>query len=254
MNIIMDVLNTSAEYRHLDVALKSLWPAFVQIKEDWNTFSPRLISDYDNERNILFQHLRDMNPDLSTESIADSVDRQIKFAATEQVQRSDQFSGPLMTQYVLVTMLSHALCEAAINAILALSLAQTNSQEHFSTIEKKNEKKNIIEKWQEVPKDFSPNYELKTGTALSETLKYLTTQRNALVHSKIRVNYGVEKNFERSKSGRRPLVEKIDWMHRFFSLPYDLSEHARSQLSSHAIFILNDRDPILRADVHKRSM
>lgn len=247
----MDVLNTSAEYRHLDVALKSLWPAFVQIKEDWNTFSPRLISDYDNERNILFQHLRDMNPDLSTESIANSVDRQIKFAATEQVQRSDQFSGPLMTQYVLVTMLSHALCEAAINAILALGFAQTNSQKNFSTIEKKN----IIEKWQDVPaEEFSPNYELKTGTALFETLKYLTTQRNALVHSKIRVNHGVEKNFERSKSGRRPLVEKIGWMHRFFSLPYDLSEHARSQLSSHAIFILHDRDPILRADVHKRSV
>jgi hypothetical protein len=40
-------------------------------------------------------------------------------------------------------MLSHALCEAAINAILALGLTQTNSQELFAGVEKKN----IIYKW-----------------------------------------------------------------------------------------------------------
>lgn len=241
-------MHTSAEYVHLDVAFKSLWPAFLQIKEDWNTFSSRPISDYNNEGNILFQHLRGMNPDHSDESIASFVDGQINFAATKQVQYSDQFSGPLMTQYVLVTMLSHALCEAAINAILALGLIQTNSQELFAGVEKKN----IIDKWLDAPKILFPNYELPKGTALFGTLKYLTAQRNSFVHSKIQVNYGVEKNFKRSK-GHRPLIEKIDWMHRFFSLPYDLSEHARSQLSSHAIFILYDRGPIPRADVHKKS-
>ena len=247
MNIIVSVFNVSAEYRYLDVALKSLWPAFVQIKEDWNTFSPRPISDYNNERNILFQYLRGIDPDRPDESIANWVDGQINMAATKQ--RSDQFSDPLMTQYVLITMLSHALCEAAINAILVWGLAQMNSQELFAGVEKKN----IIDKWLE-PKILFPNsnYELPKGTALFGTLKYLTAQRNSLVHSKIQVNYGVEKDFKRSK-GHRPLIEKINWMHRFFSLPYDLSEHVRSQLSSHAIFILYDRGPIPRADVHKKS-
>lgn len=246
----MSVLHTSAEYVHLDVALKSLWPAFLQIKEDWNTFSPRPISDYNNEGNILFQHLRGMNPDHSDESIASFVDGQINFAATKQVQYSDQFSGPLMTQYVLVTMLSHALCEAAINAILALGLTQTNSQELFSEVEKKE----ITEKWLVAPKIFFPNYDLPKGEALFGTLKYLKKQRNALVHSKIRVDEGDKKILKGSELDRRPLAQNIEWMHRFFSLPYDLSEHARSQLNGHSNFILYNRDPILRADVHKKSM
>jgi hypothetical protein len=92
-------------------------------------------------------------------------------------------------------MLSHALCEAAINAILALGLTQINSQELFAGVEKKN----IIYKWLDAPKILFLNYELPKGTALFGTLKYLTAQRNSFVHSKIQVNYGVEKNFKRSK-------------------------------------------------------
>ncbi len=166
-----------------------------------------------------------------------------------------------MTQYVLVTILSHALCEAAINAILALGLTQINSQKRFAEVEKKEiqkrfaqvEKEEITEKWLFAPKIFFPNYDLPKGEALFGTLKYLKKQRNALVHSKIRVDQGDKKILKGSELDRRPLAQNIEWMHRFFSLPYDLSEHARSQPNGHSIFILHNRDPILRADVHKKS-
>lgn len=239
--------STSADYFHLDVALKSLWPAFLDLIAEMDDFVPRPISDYAEERNRELQNMRSMNPTQSDESFANYVDKRITLAASEQVQFVERFSSRFMTQYVLVATISHALCEATINAVLALGLAHTNCQELFSVIEKAD----IKEKWRVAPKSFSPNYELSAGTALFETLKHLTSRRNTLVHNKIHVRDGESIIIKGSKFERLTFEENVRWMRRFFSLPYDLSEHATHQLKDYAIFILDRSDPIQRAEAHK---
>ena len=118
---------TSADYLHIDVALKSLWPPFTEIVAEMDAFVPRPLTDYGEERHRQFENYRRLNPSKSDESLAKFVDDQIAFAASERVQFSDRFSDRFMTQYVLVALLSHALCEAAINAILAIGLVHSTT-------------------------------------------------------------------------------------------------------------------------------
>ena len=228
-------------------ALKSLWPPFTEIVAEMDAFVPRPLTDYGEERHRQFENYRRLNPSKSDESLAKFVDDQIAFAASERVQFSDRFSDRFMTQYVLVALLSHALCEAAINAILAIGLVQSNSHELFTILEKAD----VKEKWRVGPKSFFPGYELKPGTALFETLNHLAKRRNALVHNKVHLRVGDKTLLEGSKFERLTFQENVRWMRRFFSLPYDLCEQASNQLRNFAVSVLQGSDPIPRAESHK---
>jgi hypothetical protein len=151
-----------------------------------------------------------------------------------------------MSQYITVAFMSHALCEAAINAILAIGLVKHGSEELFTVIEKAG----IKEKWRVGPKCFCPSYEFPPGTALFATLNHLTGRRNALVHNKIHLHVGGKKVLEGSKFERLSFRDNIRWMRRFFSLPYDLAAHARIQMEE-TNWILMNRSPIVTADEHK---
>jgi len=238
----------SAEYFYLDVALKSLWQPFNELVAEMDLFVPRPLSDYEDERRKMFEQYRKLNPAPSDESLAKRVDDQITFAASDRVQFVDQFSDRFMTQYVTVALLSHALCEAAINAIMAFGLVEHGSKELFTVIEKAD----IKEKWCVGPKCFCPSYELQRGTALFETLNHLTKRRNALVHNKIHLHVDGKKVLEGSKFERLPFPETIRWMRRFFSLPYDLVAHAHIQIKEHfMLMIFANSPPIVMADEHK---
>ncbi len=245
-NPIADPIQASADYLHIDAALKSLWHPFNNLVAEMDSFVPRPLTDYDTERRVQLDHFRRMNPAHSDESLAKFVDDQIAFAASERVQFSDRFSNQFMTQYVMVAILSHALCEAAINAILAMGLAQAGSHELFSVLEKAD----IKEKWRVGPKSISPCYELKPGTPIFETLNHLTKRRNALVHNKIHLHVGDKKILKGSNFERLTFQENVRWMRRFFSLPYDLSAQAGVQLKGFAFLVLHDRSPIAKADAH----
>ena len=230
----------SADYLHIDDALKSLWQPFNELVAEMDSFVPRPLSDYE-------ENFRKCNPTSSDESLARIVNDQITLAASDRVQFVDQFSKRFMTQYVTVAFLSHALCEAAINAILAIGLVEHGSEELFTVIEKAK----IKEKWRVGPKCFCPSYELQPGTALFETLNHLTKRRNALVHNKINLHIGGKKVLEGSNFERFSFPENIRWMRRFFSLPYDLTAHARIQMKEHFVPILANSSPIVMADAHK---
>lgn len=240
----------SCEYFYIDKALKSLWQPFNDLVKEMDAFVPRPVTDYEPERREMLERLRSLNPEKSDELLLDQfVNPSIDCAASERVQFADQFSDHFMTQYIMVAFLSHALCEAVINAILAIGLAQTNSMDLFPILEKAN----VKEKWHFGPKSFLPTYELKCGTALSETLSHLIKRRNALVHYKIDLHVGDEVKLKGSKFERLSFQDNIKWMRRFFSLPYDLSAHASMQLRDFAIFVLHDSSPIIKAAEHETS-
>lgn len=230
------------EYAHIETALKSRWQGFVSLTEEMESFTPQPRSSYAAEREELLSHLRGLNKDSTDESLVEVVDSQIDARAEPSYQFHLKFSERLMTEYVTVALLSHALCESAINAILAVCLADTDAAALFNLIERTD----IKDKWQFAPKVLLPTYELPRGTALYEGLNYLTKQRNALVHHKIEVLVGGKKVFEGSKFNREPYEESLRWIRRFFRLPYELTDHARNLLMpKFPVFVLRDRRPIV---------
>jgi hypothetical protein len=244
--ISMDYQST-ADYFHLDAALKILWTQFLQITKEMDTFVPRPLTDYADEHKSKLEHFQTLNPTHSTESIEKVVSDSISLKAQEKIQFVDQFSERFMGQYVMAVLISHALCEGVINAILAIGLAQAKSPELFSIFEKVD----VKEKWRTGPKMLRASYELKPGIALFETLSYLTKRRNALVHNKIHLRVGGKKVLEGSKFERTSFQENMHWMRRFFSVPYDLSDHASIQLSGLGLMVLEGSSPIDRFQGHK---
>jgi hypothetical protein len=204
------------------------------------------LSEYEDARQKQLEHLRGLNPTAPDESLIKLGDDQFIFISSERFQFLSRFSDRFMTQFVSVALLSHALCEAAINAILAIGLVKHESQELFSLLEKAE----IKEKWRVGPKSFFSPYEFNPGTALFETLNQLTKRRNALVHSKIHLQIGGETILKGSKFERFSVQENIQWMRRFFSLPYDLVAHASNQVGPRMLFFL-DSAPIAMATAHK---
>jgi len=236
-----DAAEYSMEYAHIDAALKSRWQSFIELEKEINTFQPRQITDFFQEREALFAHLRSVNPKADDESLAVIADGQIISRADPNRQFYEQYDQRLMTEYVTVALLSHALCESAINAILAVCLAETDASALFNLIERAD----IKDKWQFAPKAVLPSYELPRSAALYESLNYLTKQRNALVHHKIQVHVAGKKIFEGSHFNREPYDESLRWIRRFFRLPYDLADHARNHLMPRfPVFVLIDRRPI----------
>jgi hypothetical protein len=246
-----DTMNYQAytDYYYIDVALKSLWQPFTDLAVEMESFAPRPLSDYDGERQKLFEHYQRLDPTASVESLTNIVDRTIETKASDRAQYSDKFSNRFMTQYIMIIFQSHALCEAAINAILAIGLVEHGCQELFTLIEKAD----IKEKWRIGPKSFHPSYEFHSGTALFETLNHLTKQRNALVHYKTRLHVDGVKVLDGSKLERLSFQENIRWIRRYFSLPYDLVAHANAQMNQLFAAILWPRTPIILADEHKTS-
>ncbi len=240
-------ITSTADYIYIEAALKSQWHPFIELMIEINSFTPRPLSDFDEQRKSLFAHLQKLNPTSSDKSLTDLVDTQISAVANERMQFQNRFSERFMNIYVTVAFLSHALCEAEINTILAFGLYKHGAPELFSVIGKTD----IKEKWRIGPKVFCPSYELKSGSAIFETLNHLTKQRNALTHYKVHLTVDEKSVVEGSKFERLSIKDNAKWMRRFFSLPYDLATHAHSQIRESFAFMLWDRSPIEIADVHK---
>jgi hypothetical protein len=79
--------------------------------------------------------------------------------------------------------------------------------------------------------------------------EHLTRQRNAFVHYKVELEMDGEVKIKGSRLHRASLQEDIDRLWRFFSLPYDLVEHARKQMPNHFL-LLHDSGPIQRYKPH----
>ncbi|MDX2226217.1 MAG: hypothetical protein SFY92_03845 [Verrucomicrobiae bacterium] len=236
----------TADYVFIDAALKARWTPFSKLAEEFNNFVPKDVTDLAEYRQQELARLQELNPTSSQESLLKNIDCQIRFNAKPEIQILLKFSDRIMAEYVTVAFLAHALAESAINAILAIGLASAGAEDVFALLERAD----IKEKWLSGPKAFHPAYSLPKSGSLYGTLQHLTRQRNALVHYKIELEMGGEKKLKGSRLDRAPLGTQIEWIRRFFSLPYDLASHAQSQLPHVAPLMLYDSNPIQRFAHH----
>lgn len=243
-------LQSSADHLYIELALKSQWEPFQGLKAEMDAFTPRPISDYHEEQEREFQRLLILNPQSPRASIAQLVAGQFELAASERVQFSDLFSKRFMSSYVTIVLLANALCEAAINSVLAIGLSQNETPELFALLERSE----LREKWRSGPKTFLPAYHLHPGDALSHSLNELVKRRNALVHYKPHIRLEGKTSIRGSKFERISFQDGTRWIERFFSLPYDLADHFRCEAGPAKAYImmaLYDSAPIVRATAQK---
>lgn len=238
----------TADYQHIDVALRSFWKPFVDLVSEMDSFVPTPSSEFHEERKNWSESTKKLNPNMSDEEIRKNVERRIESSGSASWQFFGKFSDRFMTMYVTVTLLAQALCEAEINAILAIGLHEVGLVDKFAKIERDD----IRKKWLEHPKIICPQYKLNKDTGLYITLNHLIEERNAWMHHKIELSVGEEKILAGSNLKRDSYQDTINWMKRYFSLPYFLENHAltHSQLSIAAMMVFT-RNPIPIADAHK---
>jgi hypothetical protein len=94
-----------------------------------------------------------------------------------------------------IVILTAALCEATINAYLALKL----DKDRFGLIDRTSP----VSKWTVAPRFVLPNYSIPDGD-LETDLKYLFECRNAVMHAKPEVMEGQDK---RHAGNWKPLAE-----------------------------------------------
>jgi hypothetical protein len=238
----------SADFTYIDTALKARWAPFAELVAEFNGFVPKTVGDFSEYRNTELARLKNFNSASTEESLLEFVDRQIRAHTDPGLQVSLKFGDRIMSEYVTVAFLAHALAEATINAILAIGLATAGAEDVFSLLERAD----IKEKWVAGPKAFYPAYALPKGSNLYQTLQHITRQRNAFVHYKIRLEMNGKKKLAGSRLDRAPLASQITWIYRFFSLPYDLASHAQTQMAMAQLYIpiLYDSNPIDRVAAH----
>ena len=236
----------TAHYTYIDEALRARWSTFRTLETEMVEFVPRPTEDFSSHRDTEIERMRVLNPNAPVEDLVAYVDQQIQFLASRDWQFHERFDQRLMTEYITVIMLSHALSEALINAVLAIGLANIESAELFSLFEKADFK----QKWLLGPKSFAPAYRFPHGTGLHETLTMLSRQRNALVHHKIDLEINGKKILEGSGFERKRYDEEQRWIRRYFSLPYYLAEFVRKSIPGVPLMLLFDRRPIEIAPAH----
>lgn len=237
----------TSHFRYIDEALRARWIGFRTLEDEMKRFVPRPLTDFAPQRNATLDRIRGLNPGLSPEQHDAYVDEQIEAFASHNFQFFDLFDQRLMTEYVTVVMLSHSLCEALINAILALGLAKADAADLFPLLERVK----FRDKWRLAPKSFAPSYTFPRGAALDESLTRLADQRNALVHLKIDLDVNGVKVLGGSSFSRNSHTMETLWLRRYFSLPYDLADYALKAIPDVSVPFLPDRGPIEIASVHQ---
>jgi hypothetical protein len=234
--------SVTADFTYIEGALKSRWEPFHRLASEFTAFRPKTRGDYAEARLKELARLQGLNPEAPDDELLALIDGQIDAALIPGRQQATRFTDPIMAEYVTVAFLSHALCEAMINAVLAIGLAMEGAAEVFPLLERAD----IKEKWLCGPKAISPAYTLDKSSAIFQTLQHLTRQRNALIHYKVELEIGGEVMIQGSKLHRAPLKDDIEWIRRFFSLPFDLMDHVRRQLDHGMFLLLPSSDPIER--------
>jgi hypothetical protein len=239
-------LGHTAQYVYLEHALKARWDPYQKLCNEYSSFTPKTIDHFSEHRAREFVRMRALNPVSSDESLYEFIDNQITFAAQPYVQFSDRFSIPIVSEYATVALLSHALIEAAINAVLAVGLATNGTPEVFGLLERCE----VKEKWLTGPKAIHASYVLNKRSALYGTLQHLVRERNAFVHNKVDVELNGRTIITGSSFQRMPMDKMLIWMHRFFSLPFDLMAHLQRKIPGLTVQLLYRSDPIERYTKH----
>jgi hypothetical protein len=132
-------------------------------------------------RQKLLTNYAPQNPHLKVADLEAFVDGQVEALTEARHAFMRKFSAPFMNLGVPIILLSSALAEALINALVATGLIMTGRSDLFSMFDRME----IREKWRLGPKLFTDAVKLDYGSHLFCRLKDLVELRNAFTHSKI---------------------------------------------------------------------
>lgn len=236
----------SCEFRHIDRALRSRWASFRQIEDEIRSFVPKTKEQIKSEAGNHRRRVQSDWPFMSPEMIDSMLEEHVDTMSSPTIQLRAQFSDRLSSECVIVVVLSHALCEALINAILAIGLGRSGKEGLFTLLDRAQ----LLEKWRSGPKAFLSDYSFPSSCAIYETMKRLVRMRNAFVHSKISLSVGGRQILDGSEPEWVSFGEELKWLRRFFSLAYDLSEFAANRSLVSPIPLLGSRDTIDRVSEH----
>jgi hypothetical protein len=218
----------SGQYWFLELSISTQAHSFAQLEQRMDAFQPLSQEAINDEWQKMWNYFRPMNPTVPEESLKRFIDSQITLGRSERMQYFTTFIEPFAVQTIAITLLSHALVEAIINAALALGLYHVGKPQMFGMLEKAN----VKHKWTVGPQCFLPAYALPKSNAMYEGLSILCRRRNSYVHSKIALN---NENNQVVLPGSPDSGFSIDsearkLLHRFLSLPYELHQHLLNQI------------------------
>jgi hypothetical protein len=153
----------------------------------------------------------------------------------------------IQSEYILTILAAHALCEALINCTIALTLADKGKEHLFTVLERSD----FLEKWTLVPQLIVEGYEFPKASAAYETLHRMNLHRNFYLHNKPWLESEGKIIYQGSKSKKGNLQSDLDWIHRYISLPFDLSDRLRLHEEFLLPALLLDRRQVPQAPQHK---
>lgn len=226
----------SAQYWFIEFALAAHARSFDLLEKQMDAFRPLPLETFQPEWQRMWDQMRPINPGMSDEQLKHFIDSQIAAGRSDQMQYLDAFLEPFAAGAIAITVLSHALVEATINAALALGLAHVGKSSLFLLLEQAN----VKHKWTVGPQSFLSNYAFPKSDALFEGLSSLCRRRNAYVHSKITLR---DQDNQVLVPGSPDTSISIDkdarlLLHRFLSLPYELHQHLVRQIEDQSLRFL----------------
>ena len=217
----------TAEYWFIELALAEHARSFGVLDGEISSFQSLPIESLQSKKREMWDRIRPLNTDAPAEELTRFIDSQVAAGCSASTQFYHQFLERFAAEAVAITILSHSLCEAIINAILAIGLSAQGQDNLFKIFEPSN----LKDKWTIAPLVFLPKYLFpKTGT-LYESLSVLCTRRNSYVHSKITLRNNDNSVLIAGSSAASVSIDPAGraWLKRFLHLPYELHSHVCAQ-------------------------
>ncbi|MEI2455986.1 MULTISPECIES: hypothetical protein [Lysobacter] len=237
-------IESSGDHWSLEFAVRARWAEYEKLRFSWENFAPEPV-DLIRAR-VIASYLPQVEQD---DSLREFVEGQIRMAAEPAFQRTSALGESVLSEYVTSLLLSHSLCEAIINDVVATKLASLGSYEIFAFVERAT----FLEKWSSAPKLWADGYSFPKGGALYESLKFINEERNAYTHHKVALTLDGRRISER-KVRRQSIPNMLDWIHRYLSLPYDLADLLWRTLKIPGMRYFLMGKPIRRCPMHAKDL
>lgn len=217
----------------IQLALASHERSFVDLESQMDTYRPLPLEAFEAKWQSLWDRMRPINDELTDDKLRDFIDSQIRIDSSPEMQFTNSFYDKFVTESVSITILAHALIEAAINTILALGLNHVGRLDLFDQLERKN----LKHKWATGPKEFLPDYGLSKSGSLYNDLTTICRRRNAYVHAKVDLSNPDGRILLRG-SGHKAISlgpQSRRLLHKALELPYSLHDCLLNQVADRSL-------------------
>jgi hypothetical protein len=216
----------------IELALKERANSFIQLEKQMDEFKPLALDAFQHKWQQMWDQMRPLNAEMSDEDLKLYIDLQISEGYSYDWQYYNTFIQTFSAEVVAITVLSHALVEATINAVLAEALGYIGKPSLFLILEKAN----VKDKWTIGPQSFLPNYAFAKSDALFEGLSTLNQRRIGYAHSKTNLlNEDNKPIVSETNPSLSMCKEQRKLLHRFLSLPYELHQNLLNQIEDRSL-------------------